>query len=86
MARRALAHRSGESDRRQPPGLGQRFIGQRTVTLDMLNREIDPRSESATSLPVFGCRARGTAKRLREMALVGETCLERDKGNGFLAK
>lgn len=45
-----------------------------------------PRSEVATSLPVFGCCARGTAKRLREMALVGETCLERDKRNGFLAK
>jgi len=43
----------------------------------------NPRSEFATSLPVFGCCARGTAKRLREMALVGETCLERDKRNGF---
>ena len=45
----------------------------------------NPRSEFATSLPVFGCCARGTAKRLREMALVGETCLERDKRNGFPA-
>ena len=45
----------------------------------------NPRSEFATSLPVFGCCARGTAKRLREMALVGETCLEGDKRNGFLA-
>ena len=45
----------------------------------------NPRSEFATSLPVFGCCARGTAKRLREMALVGETRLERDKRNGFPA-
>jgi hypothetical protein len=42
-------------------------------------------SEFATSLPVPGCCARGTAKRLREMALIGETCLDRDKRNGFLA-
>jgi len=52
--------------------------GQRTA-------RFNPRSEFATSLPVFGCCARGTAKRLREMALVGETCLERDKRNGFPA-
>ena len=45
----------------------------------------NPRSEVATSLPVFGWCAHGTAKRLREMALVGETCLERDKRNGFPA-
>ena len=45
----------------------------------------NPRSAFAISLPVFGCSARGTAKRLREMALVGETRLERDKGNGFTA-
>ena len=43
-------------------------------------------SEFPASLPVFGCCSRGTAKRLREMALVGETCLDRDKRNGFLAK
>ena len=52
--------------------------GQRTA-------RFNPRSEFATSLPVFGCCARGTAKRLREMALVGETCSERDKRNGFPA-
>ena len=45
-----------------------------------------PRSQFASSLPVFGCCARGSAKRLREMALVGETCLQRDIRNGFLAK
>jgi hypothetical protein len=33
-----------------------------------------------------GCCAGGTSKRLREMALVSETCLDRDKRNGFLAK
>lgn len=48
--------------------------------------QFNPRSEFATSLPVFGCCARGTAKRLRKMALVGETCLECDKRNRFLAK
>jgi hypothetical protein len=31
----------------------------------------NPTSKFATSLPVFRCCARGTAKRLREMALVG---------------
>jgi len=45
----------------------------------------NPTSKFATSLPVFGCCARGTAKRLREMALVGKTCLERDTRNGFAA-
>ena len=51
-----------------------------------VRRSSNPKSEFATSLPVFGCCARGTAKRLREMALVGETGLDRDKRNGFLAK
>ena len=51
-----------------------------------LAARLNPRLEFANSLPVFGCCARGAAKRLREMALVGETCLERDKRNGFLAK
>ncbi len=41
MARRPLAHRGGESDRRRPPGLGHRFFGQRIVTLDMLKRETE---------------------------------------------
>src|SRR5437867_5148515 len=43
------------------------------------------KSKFATSLPFLGCCARGTAKRLREMALIGETCLDRDKRNRFLA-
>ena len=43
-------------------------------------------SEFATSQPFFGCYACGTAKRLGKMALVSESCLERDKRNGFLAK
>ena len=43
----------------------------------------NPNSEFATSLPFFGRCARGTAKHLREMALVGETCLERDKRDWF---
>ena len=48
--------------------------------------QFSPGAEFANSLPVFGCCARSTAKRLCEMALVGETCLEGDKRNGFLAK
>ncbi len=42
--------------------------------------------ELPSALPVFGRYPGGTAKRLREMALVGETRLERNKRNGFLAK
>jgi hypothetical protein len=44
------------------------------------------RSEFPPSLPVFGCFSRGTAKRFREVALVSETCLDRDSRNRFLAK
>ncbi len=44
------------------------------------------RGELPSALPVFGRYPGGTAKRLREMALVGETRLERNKRNGFLAK
>jgi hypothetical protein len=46
---------------------------------------LNPTLKFATSLPVFGCCARGTSKRLREMALVGKTCLERDTRNGLAA-
>jgi hypothetical protein len=57
-----------------------------TVNPIVVRRRSNPKSELAISLPVFGCCARGTAKRLREMALVRETCLDRNKRNGFLAK
>src|SRR6266478_6984309 len=72
---------AGYLDSRMSPGLTENFFsatGKRAA-------RFNPRSEFASSLPVFGCCARGTAKRLREMALVGETCLERDKRNGFPA-
>jgi hypothetical protein len=43
------------------------------------------RSEFPLSLPVFGCCSRGTAECFRKVALVSETCLDRDSRNRFLA-